>query len=489
MAASDSVAPKLFAGSRTAANVRRPTISREKFQRILGIAETFADLVTCGLSMFFACLSVRGILGEDAFPQSLRTVAAVSIGFGMAGAFLMRYDSLHSGSRTFPRIRETERILRASMLASALAILSCLSLNLSSFAGTILAACAITPILLISEKLVLFLLVRVVHASGYGVERVLIYGEAQAGQHLASVLSDSPRLGLRPVGIITNAMTPEHDRASNATFHCNCSVPVAHAQLTAAILKACQANVLIVTDSAMSSEDAVATKQAAEQVDVRVVFLCDASDLDSRRIGSIKIDDFILTRTGGARKQLTYSVVKRGIDILVSSLLLILLAPLFILCAILICLDSPGPAFFVQKRVGRNGKLFSIYKFRSMHVDTAKYDFSPVSSHDRRITGVGRILRHTSLDELPQLINVLLGSMSLVGPRPEMPFIVERYNATHRKRLLVTPGITGLWQLSAGRSRQIHENIQYDLDYIRNRSFFLDISILIHTLFFAMRGV
>src|SRR6202035_5469849 len=138
---------------------------------------------------------------------------------------------------------------------------------------------------------------------------------------------------------------------------------------------------------------------------------------------------------------------------------------------------SPGSAFFIQKRVGRNGELFKIYKFRSMYTDAPKYDFSPTSSSDPRITKIGRFLRRMSLDELPQLINVFLGNMSLVGPRPEMPFIVERYSAEQRRRLEVLPGITGLWQLSADRAFPIHENMEYDLYYMRNRNFFMDVAI------------
>jgi lipopolysaccharide/colanic/teichoic acid biosynthesis glycosyltransferase len=184
-----------------------------------------------------------------------------------------------------------------------------------------------------------------------------------------------------------------------------------------------------------------------------------------------------------------YAHTKRGVDLTLSALLLLLLAPLVILIALLIRLDSPGPAFFIQKRVGLRGSLFDIYKFRTMHVDVPKYELSPTTPYDRRITRIGRFLRRTSLDELPQLFNVLAGNMSLVGPRPEMPFIVDRYSARHRQRLAVIPGITGLWQLSADRISPIHENMEYDLFYIRNRSFFLDVAILIRTLFFATRGI
>jgi lipopolysaccharide/colanic/teichoic acid biosynthesis glycosyltransferase len=185
---------------------------------------------------------------------------------------------------------------------------------------------------------------------------------------------------------------------------------------------------------------------------------------------------------------LHYAVAKRISDVIVSFLLLVLLAPVLYLIAVLIWLDSPGPILFSQKRVGRNGQLFEMYKFRSMHTCAPKYDFSPTQSCDTRITAIGKFLRRTSLDELPQLINVFLGDMSLVGPRPEMPFIVCRYNSRQLQRLQVIPGITGLWQLSADRAFPIHENIEHDLNYIQNRTFFMDLAILLHTPLKALRG-
>ena len=130
-----------------------------------------------------------------------------------------------------------------------------------------------------------------------------------------------------------------------------------------------------------------------------------------------------------------------------------------------------------------------MFKFRTMHVSAYPYEFSPQAPTDPRITRLGRFLRRTSLDELPQLLNVLQGNMSLVGPRPEMPFIVEQYTPRHKQRLQVKPGLTGLWQLSGDRNYLIHENIEYDLYYIQHRNFFMDLAILLHTTIFAMRGV
>jgi lipopolysaccharide/colanic/teichoic acid biosynthesis glycosyltransferase len=182
-------------------------------------------------------------------------------------------------------------------------------------------------------------------------------------------------------------------------------------------------------------------------------------------------------------------LIKRAFDYIVSLIALLLLSPLFAVIALLIKLDSFGPVLFYQERIGLNGRRFTIFKFRSMHVDVPSYAKSPIAPDDNRITRIGRLMRKMSLDELPQLLNVLRGEMSLVGPRPEMPFLVDHYSPVQRQRLQVIPGITGLWQLSADRAFSIHESPEYDLYYMRNCGFFMDLSILLHTLLFAMRGI
>jgi len=180
---------------------------------------------------------------------------------------------------------------------------------------------------------------------------------------------------------------------------------------------------------------------------------------------------------------------KRSFDVLGSLFLLLALSPLLFLIAILIKLDSPGPIFFRHNRVGKHGKHFLLWKFRSMKSAVPKYEVSPRSSADVRLTRVGRLIRRTSIDELPQFFNVLRGDMSLVGPRPEMPFLVARYRPFERQRLCAKPGITGLWQISAARSFPIHEHLQYDLHYIRNQNVILDCVILLRTITAVLGGV
>ena len=162
---------------------------------------------------------------------------------------------------------------------------------------------------------------------------------------------------------------------------------------------------------------------------------------------------------------------------------------MWIIVSLLIKKDSNGPVIFKHDRVGLNGNHFPLYKFRSMYTDSPKYAHCPTRGNDPRITKIGKWLRKTSLDELPQLFNVLMGHMSMVGPRPEMPFIVDNYNFIEQKRLLIKPGLTGLWQISPHRSYEISHNLEYDFYYIENQGFVLDIVILILTSFFAIRGL
>ncbi len=187
------------------------------------------------------------------------------------------------------------------------------------------------------------------------------------------------------------------------------------------------------------------------------------------------------------------SAAKRGIDILGSALGLLVLSPLFVLVALAVKLTSRGPALFVQDRCGLGGKTFRFYKFRTMVEDAedrrAELEHlnemtGPVFKirRDPRITRLGKVLRKTSIDELPQLWNVLKGDMSLVGPRPPMPDEVERYDARQAQRMAVVPGITGLWQVS-GRSSvpEFDQWLELDLEYARKWSLWLDMRILLKT--------
>ncbi|MGQ9712803.1 MAG: sugar transferase [Desulfotomaculales bacterium] len=180
-------------------------------------------------------------------------------------------------------------------------------------------------------------------------------------------------------------------------------------------------------------------------------------------------------------------VTKRAIDIAVSLAGLALCTPLFLVVAVLIKLDSPGPVFFRQERIGKGGRPFYPFKFRTMVQDAERMGLRyNTAVDDPRITRVGRVLRNCGVDELPQLINVLKGEMSLVGPRPTLRYQVEKYDAFQRRRLEVKPGITG-WALVNGRNRlSWEERIKLDVWYVDNWSLWLDVKILLKTLWVVL---
>lgn len=192
---------------------------------------------------------------------------------------------------------------------------------------------------------------------------------------------------------------------------------------------------------------------------------------------------------------------KRIFDIIASALLIIWCIPIFLILSLLIIISSGRPVFYTQTRIGRNKKEFTIIKFRTMRQTTGNStihnyawkdgvpdEFVFKSGFDAKVTPIGKVLRKYSLDEVPQLFNVLLGSMSMVGPRPEIPEITAYYNTKQAKRLLVKPGMTGYAQIN-GRSEINHgQKIEYDLYYIQNLSFLLDLKILLATVKYVVKG-
>jgi lipopolysaccharide/colanic/teichoic acid biosynthesis glycosyltransferase len=204
---------------------------------------------------------------------------------------------------------------------------------------------------------------------------------------------------------------------------------------------------------------------------------------------------------GHARRStyLVAKVCKRGMDVLMSTVGLVLLLPIFLVLAVMIKLDSPGPAFYCSERIGKYGRCFYCYKFRTMaaNADARRVELSHLNerteilfkiARDPRITTIGKLLRKYSLDELPQLWSVLRGDMSIVGPRPAIKSEVAQYTHQHRVRLEATPGMTGLWQVIARRDACFKRYISLDTEYVRHWSLALDLKILLRTIGVVFAG-
>lgn len=350
--------------------------------------------------------------------------------------------------------------------------------------GSVIFAFAFLFLFVAAERFVFFKIIQEAHRRGIGHHHVLIVGAGPTGQKIREKLLVSPTIGWSLRGFVDDDPSLAGARLQG--------VPVLG---TTRDLESLIAQNKVRTVFASAGVDAdlgedkileIVRRCRALSVEVCVVprlwhLLAYPVQID--RLDSIPL---IVPRRTAHRS--TLALMKRSIDVAVASLGLLVASPLILAIAILIRRESNGPAFFRQKRVGKGGRLFPMLKFRTMHLDKSGDAPKPRDSGDPRVTRIGRWLRRTSLDEVPQLWNVLVGDMSLVGPRPEMPFIVAGYSEFDRARLSVKPGITGLWQISYARYRPIHANLDYDLYYVEHQSLLLDLVILFLTPFAMVKG-
>lgn len=223
----------------------------------------------------------------------------------------------------------------------------------------------------------------------------------------------------------------------------------------------------------------------------------DLSALDNGIVVSSKIKDKTMQNT--KNRKIFYRALKRITDIILSIIALILLSPVFLIIAVIIRIDSKGPIFFKHKRVGKNGKPIYIYKFRTMydHAEDMIKNFNEEQmrefkesyklQNDPRITKIGEALRKTSLDELPQILNILKGELSIIGPRPVIDEELEKYGDNKEKFLSITPGLTGYWQANGRSSTTYEERMEMELYYIDNYSLTLDIAIFFKTIISVLK--
>lgn len=194
-----------------------------------------------------------------------------------------------------------------------------------------------------------------------------------------------------------------------------------------------------------------------------------------------------------------YEKIKRFFDICLSAAALVVLSPLLLVIAILIYLEDKGPVIYSQTRIGKDGRAFKLYKFRSMCVDADEKlkDLQKLNErdgpvfkikNDPRVTKIGKFIRKTCIDELPQLVNIIKGDMSIVGPRPPLPNEVEQYNSYQKQRLLVVPGLTCYWQIQKGEETTFDEWVELDLKYIKERSILLDFRLILLTFKVILSG-
>jgi exopolysaccharide biosynthesis polyprenyl glycosylphosphotransferase len=322
--------------------------------------------------------------------------------------------------------------------------------------------------------------------------RILILGAGDLGQKLARVLLDHSRWGYTLVGYLDDAPSKQGQTFEGARV-------LGTLDAVRPIVEAHEVEELWVALPVRAFERLNHVVVESETLPVRVKIVPDYLSL---AMIQAKVETLAGIPMIGLREPMisgTPRLIKRGMDLLLGGLSILLAAPLLLAIAIALRLETGSSALFRQRRVGENGRLFDMLKFRTMVADAearqgevlTKIDTGELvhkRRDDPRVTRVGRLLRRYSLDELPQLINVLRGDMSLVGPRPEMPWLVEKYKPWQRKRFAVPQGITGWWQISGRSDKPMHLNTDDDLYYVYNYSLWLDLWILLRTPLAVLRG-
>jgi exopolysaccharide biosynthesis polyprenyl glycosylphosphotransferase len=337
-------------------------------------------------------------------------------------------------------------------------------------------------VLTTASRFASFKLLQMLHQRGIGNRNVLIYGAGETGRHLQRKFQLVPTLGLNLIGFV------DEEGESVGKLIGRSRVLGTFAELGTLIGQYKISEVFVAAPESASERRVMEVIGKLEELGVGYRVVPRFYNLLSFDVRIESLDSIPLITRADRTQGLLGRAAKRGLDLTASLVLLLLSAPLWIIVSILIKRESPGPVLFVQRRIGRDGRPFNVLKFRTMHQHLSGDAPAPRSPYDPRITRIGRWLRRYSLDELPQLLNVLWGEMSMVGPRPEMPFIVEKYGALERERLRAKPGITGLWQISYARQMAIHDNLDYDLYYIEHQSLLLDLVILTLTAFAVVKG-
>jgi exopolysaccharide biosynthesis polyprenyl glycosylphosphotransferase len=415
----------------------------------------------------------------------LLLMGLVVVVFQMKGLYrLPRWSSL---------LDEAGIITSGVLIAMSLVILSAF---LQRFYPSRLVFIAAVPLiigLLVLKRFVARLIRERLWARGLGVDRVVVVGTGPASQRIMQWLLGQPQLGYDVVGFLDDSPTPP--QVAIATQN-GVSRPLflGPTSLISKILREQQVDEVIIALPPTEHYKMQRIMEQCRRQDVEFKLVPDLVEMALDRVNIHEVAGLPLIGLKQTKISGWNLLVKRLIDVCLSLVILVAFSWLFVLIALAIKLDSPGPIFFRQERVGRNGRRFTCYKFRTMVVDAEAQlvqlqqlygsdedDLLFKLRDDPRCTRVGRFLRRSSLDELPQFSNVLLGDMSVVGPRPAVPLEVARYEEWHYDRLAVLPGLTGLWQVSGRSDLTFDEMVRLDLYYAENWSPWLDLKTILRT--------
>ena len=477
--------------------LQAPHLSRrQRYQRIVRLSLQLSDLLLINLA-FIAAYYLRYIVGvggdvADENFVDLVTYLPLQAGLTLTLFPIYHLSGLYRSPAQRPFLDEAWVMLLSTSFGMMLFLAAIFLVRGFAYSrGLFVIAWVLTVALLVASRLIARGVWTLLRQRGIGVRRVMVVGEEPLGLTVMHVLATEPGLGYHLTGFVQTIQQRDLGRFKSLgtlqdlpdllrAHHIEeviIALPFAYHQLVPEITEQC-------TREGVSFKivpDLYEMSLSLSQVDVE----------DLRGIPVIGLREVSI--------QGSNLVLKRALDMVLATILTLLLTPLWLAIALALKLDSSGPVYFLQTRLGKDGRPFQARKFRSMRVDAETEQSKLLElneatgplfkiKEDPRITRVGRWLRRTSLDELPQLLNVLEGDMSLVGPRPPIPSEVEQYQEWHKKRLRVSPGMTGLWQVSGSSELPFDEMVLLDLYYIENWSLGLDFQILFRTLPAVLTG-
>ncbi len=463
----------------------------ERYRRYLSIAVAISDVLLINLAFavaywlryelqWFAAVDEANLVPYGAFVPISLTLTVLLLG-------IYRLNGVYSLPRGAAWFDEVYRLLTGTATGIILMVFVIVFLFRPLFYSRLIFfyAGVLITIFLSASRLGMRMVRNHLRQRGLGVDRLLIVGAGEVGRTVMRHVVAQPSLGYHVVGFVDD--DPDKGSTDIGRFKAlgsTANIP--------RLVKELAVDEVIITLPWMYHRKIVSiiAQCEREQTRVRIVpdmFQMTLSHLDVEDLGGIPMIGVRDISISSGQM-----LFKRTMDVVVSTVGLILLFPLFILVGLLIKLDSPGAVFFTQIRVGKGERLFACFKFRSMRKGAEAQQEELLAFNeadgpifkmrdDPRITRLGRLLRRTSIDELPQLINVLMGHMSLVGPRPAPPSEVQRYQPWHKRRLEVSPGMTGLWQVSGRSELSFDEMVLLDLYYIENWSPILDLQIMLRT--------
>lgn len=479
--------PTLQPASYTDTTRERPRLRRSYAVVAASVAADFASVFAGTAAAVFGWEIFRG----HRFPNDGVLILSVGLQYSLLLVLLAKAYYVYDYTPSLLQIRDTANVIRISVFSLIAVAVSIFYSHLVVPRLLLTAAWVFVTVILICQKHFTRNLLSKLTSASTEMRRAIIYGAGPDARRLYSCLNNSKHLGVTPVAFVGRAAGNQKRAIYQHDYRYREFAPVVGETLTDEILSSMNITDVFITRPWESSEEINEVCALSANRRLNISFVGNMVSHHREEPTSVQIIDNLLITSYKRwdRGSFIYDASKRLFDCVAAAVLLVFSAPLWLMAAIAVKFSSPGPIIFRQERVGQNGRVFEMLKFRSMHSDAPKYSRSPEDAADPRITRIGQFLRKTSLDELPQLWNVLRGDMSLVGPRPEMPYVVDGYSAQERTRLSVPQGVTGIWQLSADRKFAIHESIEYDLYYIENRGFFIDLAILVHTLIFAMKGI